>query len=134
MGDNQQDSIEKQRLRGRFAMYDRTVSLAQTIAKMVALVMCVRYMYLSLGVLAGRETKFEAVMRTLLSVTSDRWVAYAVSAIFGVSWYRQRRLSQKSIKEREAYIRDLEKRIDPRRSSSGLSATGRPKKKRGRDV
>jgi len=82
--------------------------------------------YLSVNAAAGKETTFRAVVDSVIRFGADKWVAWCVSAICGAGYLHERRLRRKTIKEHGSYIKKLEQKIDPKRSSSRLTETGSP--------
>lgn len=86
------------------------------------------WVYHSIDALAGQSTEFKSVVNWALEINLDVkfLIGLAITgwgAAFGIEKLRQR-----TIRERSEYIKQLEARIDPRRTSSELSDTGqRPK-------
>jgi hypothetical protein len=109
-------------------LIEKGFSTIAALGRSGALVLCAYFLYLSAGVLAGKHTDLTAVVKAIVDVGVNQWGAWALSALFGVAWYNERRVRRKTIKETAPYIRELEERIDPNRQSSGLLPDGRPKK------
>ena len=84
--------------------------------------------YLAVKSVAGQNTNVQAVVDAVLHLGMNQWVAYAVAALCGVGYIHERRLRQKANRDQGNYIRELESKIDPGRSTSRLTETGRPTK------
>lgn len=80
------------------------------------------------GVLAGKTTTSQIVFALLTDIKTSSGLAKAITATFGASGvgygYRQRKLRQRDIQSRSDYIRQLEEKIDPNRTSSRLTPRG----------
>lgn len=75
-------------------------------------------------VLAGQETIAEFVLRVLVPLRSKSWACYVVLlAALGFA-ARQYRLRKRAIAEMARRIVDLERLLDPARTSSQLTSTG----------
>lgn len=75
-------------------------------------------------VLAGQETLAEFVLRVLVPLRTKSWPCYGVSlAALGFAAH-QYRLRKRAIKEMAGRIVDLERLLDPARTSSQLTSTG----------
>jgi hypothetical protein len=119
---------ERNRQARALRLIDGGYGLARTLFRTAGWVAVAAFAYLCIGAIAGKETKFEATAKAMLDLSVDRWAAYGLAAICGAGYYNERRLRRKTIKDNGEYIRRLEEKIDPKRSKSGLSATGKPKK------
>lgn len=82
--------------------------------------------------IAGQTTDFRADVKTIfesvVKLGASQWAAYAVAALCGVGYFHERRLRRQSNRSKGNYIRHLETKIDPNRSSSHLTETGQPSK------
>ncbi len=84
--------------------------------------------YQATKAIAGQNTNFQAVVNSVMTVGANQWVAYAVAAMCGVGYIHERRLRLQANREQGNYIRILESKIDPRRTSSQLTDAGTPTK------
>lgn len=78
--------------------------------------------------LAGKDTSANIFIDVIARIQLDRWVAYLFGAsgiAYGVS---ERRLRQKNIKRLTKQNEALESRLDPRRTSSNLTETGKSRR------
>ena len=79
---------------------------------------------LAIDALSGRQTEFQGFMKLATDLRINEWVAYAVAASAGGGWWYERKARRKLIEEWGPYASRLEERIDPGRTSSGLSRKG----------
>jgi hypothetical protein len=79
----------------------------------------------SVNGLAGKYTFADIGVRFLADVKVSEAIAYAVGAGGMLYGYRERRLRQKNIARLSGRNQDHERRIDPKRSSSGLTPEGK---------
>jgi len=119
---------ERIRLKRHQALIDAGQSIARTFIRWAAVVLVFWIGGRCIDSIAGKDTKFSAVVELMTKVQADRWIAYIVAGVATGAWALERRTRQRTIKENAEYVRELEKKIDPRRSSSGLTATGKPRK------
>jgi hypothetical protein len=84
------------------------------------------FFYFSCKVLAGTNTNVSADLKAVINVGLDRWVMGIATILSGAGYANQRRIRRKTTDNRVEYIRELEKRIDPGRTSSKLDTKGRP--------
>lgn len=119
-------AIERAHLRHRIQALDRYVSLARTFLRGLVALGCMGLAYLSIKSLAGKDT--HAFISAILRAKADEWVfgvvACVTSAGYAVGQSRQKKL----LKRFGPYIKELEARIDPKRSTSHLTDTGDPTK------
>ena len=80
--------------------------------------------YLPIRELAGKDTTF--LFNLVTKVAMDKWVYLITNAVFGGAWYLERRSRQKYVKKHGEREKNLEKRIDPDRRTSGLTNSGTP--------
>jgi hypothetical protein len=103
---------------------DAAVTLCKAVIKYGALVLCVRYLFLIAGALAGKTTLASLV----LSVLANAKVSDCICLLFGgggaVYGVAQRQLRRRAIKRLTGRPKELEVAIDPNRSSSELTARG----------
>jgi hypothetical protein len=79
----------------------------------------------AITVLAGPHTDVSFVVKILLNLQADRWIAYILAGGFGAYGWNERRLRRKDIERLTRHTGELEKRIDPNRTSSQLLPDGR---------
>jgi hypothetical protein len=80
----------------------------------------------SVAALAGKTTS--AAFSSIFKVGADRYVAATVAAVFGGLYKKERGLRKRSEKRMAARIAELEKRLDPGRTTSAPPKS-LPKKK-----
>jgi hypothetical protein len=102
--------------------------LCRTAIRVVGWVAAVAILWLCVRELAGKETTVRAGLEGILKASIDRYIAWVVIAILAFFIRRQRKLNETIVKDRAPYISELEKRIDPGRSSSRLDEKGQPRK------
>jgi hypothetical protein len=74
---------------------------------------------------AGRDTAATFSLSVITKLQADRWFAYLFGA-GGVGYgLVERRLRRRNIKRLTKHTEELEKRIDPERTSSGLTPEGK---------
>jgi hypothetical protein len=105
---------------------DSRYALARTTIKGAFGAVCVWLITDTIRAFAGKETV--ALLSGILNVTVSEGIAYALSVVLGGGWVAERRLRRRTNREKAAHISELEKRLDPKRSSSGLTITGKPRK------
>ncbi len=89
----------------------------------------VAYMFASSVVqFAGKETKLAAVINALIDFRVGQYVPWALAALTSTGYLHERRLRLKTIQDKSGYVKQLEQRIDPNRSTSGLQENGEPTK------
>jgi hypothetical protein len=98
--------------------------IIQTLIRFGALVACVYFLSTAISNLAGKSTIADIGVKFLGNVDVGRGVAVLFGAggtLYGLAERRQR---QKIIKRLHGRTKEVEKKIDPQRSSSGLTETG----------
>lgn len=100
----------------------------RTAAKAGAVAVVAICFLFAVRAIAGRTTLFSASVDAMFHMSADRWIAYIVASMSCGGYYYERRTRRKTIKEQAEYIEKLERKIDPKRSSSGLTITGVPPK------
>jgi hypothetical protein len=107
-----------------FKKYDEIGVTLRTLIKWGSLVLIVRYGYLSLASMAGKETLADVAIRFLGNLKVSESIAYLLGTggvIYGAA---QRQLRRRNIRRLVQAKNDLEKWIDPGRTSSGLKDDG----------
>jgi len=107
---------------------EAATSIVRTLIRWAGAAVIAWFAYKSFQAVAGKDTTFSAVVNLATKLSIDRWIAYIIAGLSSGCWWYERRTRQKTIKDREEYIRELEKKIDPKRSTSGLTAEGKPRK------
>jgi len=74
--------------------------------------------------MAGRTTYANMAMTFLVKMKADKWIAYTLGGGGMLYGWSERRLRQRNIKRFGQAAADMEKVIDPQRSSSHLSTDG----------
>lgn len=103
---------------------DGTISIINSLIRWGAIVLIVRYTYLSIATLAGEQTSSNIVISLITDFKANKWLAYLIGGsgfFYGAS---QARLRKNTVERLQSRIQELEKRIDPKRSSSNLLTTG----------
>ena len=108
----------------KFRRLDAVSNILGLIVRWGSAVWMTRYGYLSITSLAGHETIAHIVIQFLGSLTVSKYVAY----LFGVSGiiygYGERRLRQRNIGHLAESKNNLERLLDPNRTSSKITKTG----------
>jgi hypothetical protein len=82
------------------------------------------YIVQAITVLSGHQTDVSFVLKILLNLQADRWMAYIVAGSLGAYGWNERRLRRRDIERLTRHTEDLENRIDPKRTSSKLLPDG----------
>jgi hypothetical protein len=128
MSGDQEYDLERQRIANQAKSTDNWVSIARTAIRCSTWLGVAWFLYRSVAVLAGTSTAFSAAVHALVDLKADQGMAYVLAGGFGIGYFRERKLRQRTIKEQAVHIRHLEEAKDPGRSSSGLLLTGEPRK------
>lgn len=122
--------IENAELRGEVKRLkqDRLASIAGSSVNTLIVASTIAFAcycaYLSIASLAGHTTNANILMNILADIRFERVVmATCTGAGVGYGW-RQRRLRMKLIEQFESQKREMERLIDPNRSSSLLTSSG----------
>jgi hypothetical protein len=91
-------------------------------------VLAIYFIGLGLAPFAGKNTVMIALVRSMIEFRADRYLLGIVSALTGGCWLQERRKRLRLIQEWGPYIKELEEKVTPGRSSSGLQINGRPTK------
>lgn len=124
------NDVEMARIQSRekARVADLRYGLGRTVVRVAAFVAVAYFFFKAAQVYAGTDTRFKAVFDGVISLSADRWVAYILAGITTGAWYRLKKLRERTISEQGTYIKQLESKVDPHRSSSGLTKTGKPRK------
>jgi hypothetical protein len=80
--------------------------------------------YLSIAELAGKTTIVEAAIQFMARVHLSEAAAWAAALIMGGGWYRTYRAILRLRRENLPRLAEMEKELDPDRTSSGLDERG----------
>ncbi len=105
------------------------VTVTQTVLGTIALVMVAFFVEKVLISFAGKTTNADLSFQVLAKLQADRWFAYLFGGLGLGYGYAERKLRQRNIKRLSEMNVELEKRLDPGRSSSGLTPTGTTQRK-----
>lgn len=100
--------------------------LIYKLTKLAAVVGCAYIAHMTIVPFAGQLT--ETHLSALVDLSADRWIAYAIAALCGAGYVLKNKQLQTYVKAHGVYVRKLEQKIDPERSSSRLLTTGEPRK------
>lgn len=103
---------------------DAVVTITKTIVQYSFLAFCVYYIYRSIAVLAGKATFASLGLSVLGNIQVSDGIYIVLtggSIIYGLG---QRELRRRNIKRLTERPIEMEKRLDPNRSSSGLTTRG----------
>lgn len=86
------------------------------------------FLYRATGELAGKETSLSTAMKAMVDMKLSEYASLALAGVFGTGYGIERRLRKRAVAEMSEHARTLEERLDPNRTSSGLSINGQPPK------
>lgn len=105
-------------------LIDGIVSVMITALVCGTIVVIGYWVYLTLIAYAGKSTSASVAISFVTDFKLDQVFAYFVGGSGALYGYRQRRLMRGNIERLSGRPRELEKRIDPNRTSSGLTPQG----------
>jgi len=109
--------------------WDTGLRLGQSLIKYVAACFIVWQLGLALEALAGKSTLANFGVFLIADLKANKVFSHIIMGIVGVSGVgyglRERAQKRKQIKRLGNRVVDLEKRLDPNRTSSGLTVDGR---------
>lgn len=116
----------------KFRRIDSFTSIALQVIKWGFIFGISRYGYFAIAALAGRQTVANIIFQFLGSLKGSRGLAYLFGAGGIIYGYGERKLRQRNIHRLANSKNDLERKLDPNRTSSNISKTGttRPGDKR----
>ena len=120
------EKISDQRLQWRMFLVDRISRVVETFARFGFLALIVYFIMSRIELLAGRKTLADIGIRLLANVAVNNalaWGAGSAGILYGVG---QRRLRRRETRRLGREKRELEKLIDPGRTTSHLEAQGAP--------
>ena len=88
------------------------------------IVACFGFLYLIVDSLAGKTTAADIALKAITDLKLDRGVLYLLTGGTTLWAIRERKLRKKKTRDMEAHVNELEKHIDPNRTSSNLTETG----------
>jgi hypothetical protein len=98
--------------------------LSNNLVKWSAIVLIVRYVYLAIDSLAGRNTLADIGLNILGHVEVSVALAWTVGIVGAIYGWRQRDLRKSTVELLQTRIIELERSIDSKRSSSKLTPRG----------
>ena len=87
-------------------------------------IVCLYFLSLMVDSLAGKTTATDIALKAITDLKLDRGILYLLTGGTTLWAIRERRLRKGNTKHRAAYTKELEKHIDPNRTSSNLTETG----------
>lgn len=126
--DIEREETERIRIRtnASTAKFGRALDLANRLGFYAMISGCAYFMMKGVEALAGKET--HAIIDLLAKLEIDVYAPWAVAAMTAVGYFREHRLRKRVTSDLGTYVSRLERKIDPDRSTSGLSAVGQPPK------
>lgn len=108
----------------RWRVSEGIISIFNNLIKWGSLVAIIYFFKEAIVALAGKDTSSKILFSFVSDLKMDRYAAYAAAiggAIYGM---RQRKLRKDTIERLQSRIVDLEKRLDPGRTTSTLTNRG----------
>jgi len=109
----------------KMVFWDGVWGTTRTFITWIGVVGCAFCVYLSAKELAGRQTI--TFFQVLGEIRADQWIAYIVATVSSTASAILLRTNRRLAKQRPEYATELERRLDPMRTSSGLDETGKPR-------
>jgi hypothetical protein len=103
---------------------EATVSISKYGAWLLGIWITAHYIVEAITVLSGKQTDASVVVNLLLNVKADRWIAYILAGSGIAYGINERRLKRNDIERLTRHTDELERRIDPHRTSSRLRPDG----------
>ena len=94
------------------------------LIRWIGIIVCFYFLYLMVDSLAGKTTATDIALKAITDLKLDRGILYLLTGGTTLWAIRERRLRKRNTKHRAAYTKELEKHIDPNRTSSNLTETG----------
>jgi hypothetical protein len=107
---------------------DGFVTLARTGCVVLAVIFLGRYARDVFIAFAGKETAANLALSLIVKLQADRWFAYLVGVVGAGYGAVERHLRRRNIKRLTAHTAELEKRLHPARTTSGLTPKGRTRR------
>jgi hypothetical protein len=105
----------------------RTSELYKTIRTGIwgaVVVVLIIFGYLSVDRLAGKSTVFNSVVDWALRLTTSEAIAWAIALVCGGGYLIQKKARRRAAENMGPRLAELERRVDPNRTSSGLDKAG----------
>ena len=98
-----------------------TERVVRTIVRTVGVVACVYFgIAVPVQATAGQETALLIAYQALVGLNAHVTLSYGATVVFFLLWRRERRLRIDAVRRENRRNEQLEKRLDPNRSSSGF--------------
>lgn len=118
-------SVEREITHRRAILYEQAGRVIVAAIRWGGLTTMVYFFASSLAQMAGTNTSVDVALDALASLSAPEWLAYVVGGS-GIGYgYLQQREKRKKTEAMAARIADLERRVDPKRTSSRLMPDGR---------
>lgn len=104
--------------------WEVVLALGRTLIRAAAVVACAAFVFLSVRALSGQKTS--AIFGGFLDLRANEWAAWAIACLSAGAWGVEHSTRKKQLAKHSQYIKQIEKRIDASRSSSGLLDDGDP--------
>jgi hypothetical protein len=109
---------------------DRICGLVPTLARCGTVLGVFYLLYRSIQCISGKQTEFSAVASAVVTMSADRWFAWAVACLCGYGYWSEKKLRKSSIASKDAYVKHLENLVQPGRGgTSNLTEDGESKPK-----
>lgn len=108
----------------KFLVIHQSFKLAHAAFKYAFLAFAVYCAWQAIDALAGKTTIVNALAAAFLSNDNDYGLPLIVAAVCAAWALLERFLRRKKTEQMQQHVRELEKRLDPKRTSSGLLPTG----------
>lgn len=123
------DQPSREQIEKQFVFRMRVLDLLQALGVpfvWLAGAVALAYVAIALPVIEshGQSTTISLAYDFLADVKVHIWLAWGAAAVCAMGWRRERSARLKERAEKDARIEQLEKAIDPARTSSGLSPSG----------
>jgi hypothetical protein len=107
---------------------DGFFALGRTALIVGAVILLGRYARDVLVAFAGKETAANLALSLIVNLQADRWIAY-LFGLAGVGYGAvERRLRRRNIKRLTEHTAEVETRLHPARTSSGLTPEGKTRR------
>lgn len=124
---NQQNVIlARLRYADRAKLYEHGFGLAQRLVGASMVVVPFYFIYRCVDRLAAQHDAVDGLTKAIVALHIGDWLPWLVSVFTSAGFLSERRLRQKTIATNQKYTKELEERLDPKRSSSGLNKAGKP--------
>lgn len=100
------------------------ITIGQSVVRWAAIVFIIRYAYLAIVALAGKQTDADIGVNFLADINVAVALAWSVAAAGTVYGLRQNKLRKDTVERLQQRIQSLEQQVDPKRTSSRLTQRG----------